>query len=93
VREAVLILVVIAVLLALTAVKYRRQIVGMISVARMLKAAATASKTGQIRTRQPEVRATAQLVNCSGCGVWVPEEKASVRRGGSYCERCRIAAT
>ncbi|HEV7701632.1 MAG TPA: hypothetical protein VGO43_15485 [Pyrinomonadaceae bacterium] len=91
-REALVILVVLVVLLALTAVKYRRQINGIIGVARMLKDAKAAADTSQVRPRQPQARAVGQLINCAKCGVWVPRDKATERRGSSYCERCARVA-
>lgn len=77
-----------AILLAITAVKYRRQINGVIGFARMLKEAKNAADVHSVQAAQPQVKSAVQLVNCSKCGVWVPQAKA-VRRGTlSYCERC-----
>jgi hypothetical protein len=74
-KEALVILLVIFLLLALTAVRYRKQIAGLLGVARMLRDAKRAASG----TRQsfPQDREKAgQLVNCAKCGVWVPEGKA-----------------
>ncbi len=93
-RDAFFILLVILLLLAITAVKYRRQIAGMIGVVRALKEAAS----GGLPSRAVEAKTTSQpsvqLVNCAKCGVWVPETKA-IGRGGrpQYCERCGREAT
>lgn len=82
-REILIILVVVIVLLALTAVKYRKQIAGLIGVARMLKDAKDA--VGQNSIRAEDARSV-QLVNCAKCGVWVPQDKAmKIRDGYFYC--------
>lgn len=84
-KEAFFILLVIIALLGLTAVRYRKQIAGMIGLARALKDAKDAVAAGGAGRSQP---ASVQLVNCSKCGVWVPESKA-VRRGqGYFCAGC-----
>ncbi len=86
--EIIFILLVIAVLLGLTAIRYRKQISGIIGFARMLKEA----KKGAIQSwdeREP-AWAGVQLVHCAKCGVWVPESKAmKLRDGNSYCSDCR----
>ena len=84
-REAFFILLVILILLALTAVRYRKQIVGMIHIWRSLKSA-----RDQIRDRQQprseEPITAGPLVNCARCGTWVPEQRAIKLRGGTfYC--------
>jgi hypothetical protein len=85
-REAFFILLVVAILLALTAIRYRKQIAGVIRIWRSLKAA-----RDQIRERQPQSQpeapiAAGPLVNCAKCGTWVPEQNAIILRGGaSYC--------
>lgn len=84
-REAFFILIVILILLGLTAVRYRKQIVAMIQIWRSLKTA-----RDQILDRQqPKVEepiAAGPLVNCAKCGTWVPEQRAIKLRGGTfYC--------
>ena len=73
-REAIFILLVVFGLLALTALRYRKQIAGMIGLARMLKEAKQKITQGsnQIRGQEKSV----PLVNCSKCGIWVPQSKA-----------------
>ena len=73
-REAIFILLVVFGLLALTALRYRKQIAGMIGFARMLKEAKQNITQGsnQIRGQEKSV----PLVNCSKCGIWVPQSKA-----------------
>lgn len=87
-REFIFILIVILALLALTAIRYRKTIAGIFSVAKMLKEAKeAASGTKAVGGEKPSV----QLVNCAKCGVWVPQNKA-LKRGESfyYCsEACK----
>ena len=85
-REAFFILLVIFVLLGLTAIRYRKQIAGMIGLARALKdAKATAMQGRQVGGEQPSV----QLVNCVKCGIWVPQNKAVIRQQEYLCVNCR----
>jgi len=91
-REFVFILLVILVLLALTAIRYRKTIAGILGVAKMLKEAKdSASGVKAVGGQKPSV----QLVNCSKCGVWVPQNKAIKRgEGFFYCsESCKQLAT
>ncbi len=82
-REILVILVVIMVLLGLTALRYRKQIAGILGLARALKDAKDAM--GQSRTISHDQNTSIPLVNCSRCGVWVPQNKA--RKVGEifYC--------
>lgn len=85
-REAFFILLVIFVLLGLTAIRYRKQIAGMIGLARALKDAKEAASHGrQGGAEQPGVK----LVNCATCDIWVPQDKAVTRQGTYYCVNCR----
>lgn len=81
-RGALLILVVIVVLLALTAVRYRKQISGIIGLARMLKKAKEGLATGSNQIRTGNEKGDS-LVNCSRCGIWVPQTRAR-RVGEKY---------
>jgi hypothetical protein len=86
VREAFFILLVIVGLLALTAVRYRKQIAGMIGIARMLREAKNAGGLAQPTKKEQR---SAQLVNCSACGIWVPADKAKRDRSGlALCAKC-----
>ncbi|MEO7658109.1 MAG: hypothetical protein ABIV48_00715 [Pyrinomonadaceae bacterium] len=74
-REALFILIVVFGLFALTAFRYRKQIAGMIGFARMLKE--TKDSITQIsRPVASQATQNIPLVNCSQCGVWVPQNKA-----------------
>ena len=85
-REAFIILLVIAILLALTAIRYRKQIASVIRIWRSLKAARDQIRERQ-QSSQPEPPVAAgPLVNCAKCGTWVPEQRAIKLRGGTfYC--------
>ena len=91
-KEAFLILLVIFVLLALTALRYRKQIAGVIGVARMLKRAREAASARQ-RSFPKDAQQSVPLVNCEKCGIWVPQNKALKIRDRSYCsDTCFVAA-
>ena len=80
-REALLILVVSLLLLALTAFKYRRQISTVVGVGRMIRdAAAGGNNRREPRIEQPVE--SVKLVSCSKCGTWVHESRA-IKFGGS----------
>jgi len=83
-KESFFILLVAIILLGLTAVRYRKQIAGVIGVARMLQEA----KNSPPVTRKAEP-SSLQLINCSKCGVWVPERKSVKSGDGSVvCLNC-----
>lgn len=85
-REFIIILAVILVLLALTAVKYRKHIASLIGLARMLKEAKDAVRQNSFRGEDAR---SVQLVNCSECGVWVPQDKARKAGKGFRCSEHR----
>lgn len=74
-KEALFILAVVFVLAALTAVRYRKQISNMIGFAKMLKEAKQNLAHGSANRLRPEEKGI-PLVNCSKCGVWIPQTKA-----------------
>jgi hypothetical protein len=83
-KEAFLILLVIAVIVILTAIRYRKQIVTMLHIWRSLKAMRQQVSQRQVPPEKPEQ--AGPLVNCSKCGTWVPEQRAIKLRGGTfYC--------
>ena len=73
-REALFILLIVCVLAALTAIRYRKQISGMIGFAKRLKEAKQNISVGSPRVMQTPEKSI-PLVNCSKCGVWVPQNK------------------
>jgi hypothetical protein len=83
-KEAFFILLVIAVILALTAIRYRRQIAAMMHIWRSLKSMRAQVKEKQVRA--DDAVSAGPLVNCAKCGTWVPEQRAIKLRGGAiYC--------
>ncbi len=83
-KEVVFILIVIGVILALTAIRYRRQIAAMLHIWRSLKAMRGQMKEKQVRPE--DATSAGPLVNCAKCGTWVPEQRAIKLRGGTfYC--------
>jgi len=83
-REAIFILLVLFVLFALTAIRYRKQIAGMIGLARMLKQAKR-SAAEPSKSIPGQTEKSTQLVNCSKCDIWVPQSKAVKFREGFIC--------
>ena len=79
-REAFVVLIVVAVLLVLTAIKYRRQIVTLIGFYKQVQAVRSElrNKTGSPGANRP--LEGIQLVKCECCGKWVSETR-SVRYG------------
>lgn len=96
-KEALFILFVIALLLAFTAYKYRRQIRTIREFWRMTRMMREASskKVEEFGGTGPESKPLGRLVNCAKCGTWVPEER-SVRLGKTsvFCSaRCLESAS
>ncbi|HRI03155.1 MAG TPA: hypothetical protein PLL77_05395 [Pyrinomonadaceae bacterium] len=91
-REIFVILVVILVLLGLTALRYRKQIAGILGLARALKEAKDA--VGHSRVISSDEKTSIPLVNCSKCGVWVPQNKARKIGEIFYCsDECLSVAS
>lgn len=91
-KEAFFILIVFAVILVLTAIRYRRQIAGMLHIWRSLKAVRQQMKAKD--TSPGESKASGPLVNCAKCGTWIPEESAIQLRGGTnYCSAACLEKT
>ncbi len=74
-REALIILAVLLILLALTAFKYRRGIATAIGIGRVMKKAVSANRSAQ-QPRIEEPVNSGKLVSCTKCGTWVPERRA-----------------
>ena len=83
-REAFFILLVIAVLFILTALRYRRQIA---SVIMMWRAVRDASRgTGRPPLREGSEAGDVDLVMCAKCGKWVPSNRTiSLPTGARMC--------
>lgn len=84
-REFVIILAVIVVLLGLTAVRYRKQIAGVLHVWRMLRSAQREVGKG---SGPEKIETSSKLVSCAKCGTWTPESSA-IRMAPStfYCSK------
>lgn len=82
-REALLILGVIAVLLALTAIRYRRQLVVGYRIWKTLKAARETEGNTEIRKTAP--KPGERLVKCHRCGTWKPRSSAITLGTSAYC--------
>ena len=85
-KELLFIFVVLVVIVALTAVRYRRQIMGMFRIWRSLQAMRQQIKQKTNENAPPENAGGGPLVSCAKCGTWVPEQRAIKLRGGIvYC--------
>ena len=86
-KEVAFILIVILILFALTAVRYRRQITAAIQMWRILTGARQPfpkEETTNGQLRDPSL----PLVNCSKCSRWVAENEAMrVGTGNYFCSR------
>lgn len=92
-RTALFFLVVVMVLVVWTAVRYRKQISGIIGFLRMIREASISTrapeKAGEIKASAPN-----ELVSCSKCGVWVPHDRA-IRFDAKtyYCSKDCVTAS
>lgn len=62
-------------LLAVIAVRYRRQIQMAIYMWRMFRKMRQVSKAGEKQIENKEPAPNAPLVRCAGCGMWISENK------------------
>ena len=93
-KEALVILIVLAVILALTAFRYRRQIGAVLQIWRSLKAVRDQIKEKRVEGSSEEQVSAGPLVNCAKCGTWVPEQRAIKLRGGIfYCSSACLETT
>src|SRR2546423_1399928 len=83
-KGALFILFVIAVLIGLTAIRYRRQIVTMISIWKQLKATRGWIRDVEVPRSQTREESGIQLVNCARCGKWLAENEALFHLPSSY---------
>jgi hypothetical protein len=84
-REALIILTVAAVLIVLTAIKYRRQIMALIGFYRQLKTIRAGMREPGGRARINDPVDGIQLVKCGRCGKWLPESETTRLSTGSVC--------
>ncbi len=84
-KEALFILLVILILFGFTAIRYRKQIVTMLNVWRMLKTMRQSNGSRNNHIEAGDI-AAGPLVNCAKCGTWVPEDNAiRLGRTSFYC--------
>jgi hypothetical protein len=84
-REFILILAVIALLLGLTAIRYRRQIVAFIRFWREIQAVRQRINSGNERIVENNDEAGIQLVKCVSCSKWLPPGAAVKVSSGFAC--------
>ena len=85
-REALFIILIIGILFAFTAYKYRRQIRAIREVWRMAKDMRRMTSEPRKEVTEPQATAPGRLVNCVKCGTWVPEGRAISLGGKSiFC--------
>ena len=93
-REALVILFVMAIIVILTAVRYRKQIAGAVQIWRALKSARDQIRDSGPTRREEQPAQAGPLVNCARCGTWVPENRAIDLRGGIfYCSTACLEST
>lgn len=72
-KEALVILAILFVLVTLTAIRYRKQLMMLVHVWRMLKNARSGTGADEKKIDKPE---DVPLVNCAKCGAWVSSSEA-----------------
>ena len=87
-REALVILIVIAVLIALTVIKYRRQIVTLIGFYKQVQAIRSGLKNDPGRSTTNRPLDGIQLVKCEHCGKWVLPNQSTTSTGKVICSDC-----
>lgn len=92
-RAALFILVVVMILMAWTAIRYRKQIASVIGFVRMIREGVS-STTGPRDTKEMKAAVPNELVSCSKCGVWVPHDRA-IRFDAKtyYCSKDCVTAS
>ena len=84
-KEAIFILLVLLILVGLTAFRYRKQLMAVLNVWRMLKSLRQAGKANKNHIEGGQT-SSGPLVNCAKCGTWVPEDRAiKLGRTSFYC--------
>jgi hypothetical protein len=91
-RDALFILVVIAILLGLTAIKYRRQVVAMIQFYKQVKAVQSKMNQPGVGRSQVNGDRGIQLIKCSRCQKWIPQSEAIGDVSRPVCANgCKLA--
>ncbi len=86
-KEFAFILVVVLILLAATAIRYRKQIAGILGFLRLIREAADPNRSNR-SIGQPAVKPLSELVHCAGCRTLVPRDR-SIRFDAKtfYCSK------
>ena len=93
-KEAFVILIVLAVIAGSTAIRYRKQIATALQIWRSLKSMRNQMKESRDRSAPERSVSAGPLVNCAKCGTWVPEDRAISLRGGVfYCSSACLETT
>jgi len=81
-KEVLFILIVVAAILGLAAIRYRRQIVGMIQLYRLMRGQLKPRDNGSEIASHSRTPEAAKLINCAKCGRWISKSDAVKMRGG-----------
>jgi len=86
-REAVFILIVLFLLFGLTALRYRKQIAGILALGRTLKEIRE-NATVAVPAQKEQAPAALDLRSCSACGKWVDTNTAiKFDQNTFYCSK------
>lgn len=83
-KEAVFIILVLLVLLALTTYRYRNQIRSVYRVWQMISSMRKMQRPETNEIGDDAKNSSGPLVNCSKCSTWVPADRALKLPGGIY---------
>jgi hypothetical protein len=86
-KEALFILLVVAVLLCWSAIRYRRQIVSFIEFYKQLKLIRSRLGEPQLQPRDLSGDRGIQLIKCSRCEKWIPQSEAMGDVSRPICAR------
>lgn len=90
----IIVLLVLLLIAALIAVRFRRQIQTAIYIWRMFGKLREAGKSGNREIERPETGKDAALVRCAKCGTWIPQNKAlNLRSGIFFCSKICLETT
>lgn len=90
--KALFILIVILLVFGFVMIRFRRQIAGVIGIAKALKETQQAATQATSQLRNNASEKSIPLVNCSKCGVWVPQAKARKMGELFFCSDACIRA-
>jgi hypothetical protein len=85
--KALIILLAVALLVVLTAIRYRRQIVGLISFYRQVKAIRAGISVKGKDAILNDDRTGIRLLKCARCGKWIPKNESRDLGGQTVCSQ------